>query len=161
MLGSLLLGLYEYTYAREPRQLFKEFQDVKPLIDAVLSHMFPAQTILPSAKETNLIDFVHATISHLSYDKEIKAFVIEGAREFRNREKKDFLSLNSLEKEQALRRYEKSSYGSAWLSRIMILGMEGMLSDPIYGANRKETGWKALHTKGGSPRPKGRYLEDI
>ena len=40
----------------------------------------------------------------------------------------------------------------------MTITMEGMFSDPIYGSNIKESGWKALGAYGGFPRPKTKYL---
>ena len=41
----------------------------------------------------------------------------------------------------------------------MTITMEGMFSDPVYGSNIKEDGWKALGAYGGFPRPKTKYLE--
>ena len=99
------------------------------------------------------------TISHPTYDKDIRVFVIEGAQELESREKGKFTTLSEKEKERALRDYEKTHYGSTWLSRLMILTMEGMFSDPIYGSNVKEAGWKALGAYGGVPRPTMRYIK--
>jgi hypothetical protein len=95
---------------------------------------------------------------HKSFDKDIKVFVLEGAQELIAREKGRFPFLSKVEKEKALRAYEKTNYGSSWLSRIMTITMEGMFSDPIYGSNMKERGWKALNAYGGFPRPKTKYL---
>ena len=67
--------------------------------------------------------------------------------------------MSEKEKERALRAYEQTNYGSSWLGRIMTLTMEGIFSDPIYGSNVKEAGWKSLGTYGGLPRPKTRYIE--
>jgi hypothetical protein len=99
------------------------------------------------------------TIIHSSYDKDIRQFVIEGAEELENREEGKFTALSEKEKERALRAYEETRYGSNWLSRIMTLTMEGMFSDPIYGSNVKEAGWKALGAYGGLPRPTTRYIK--
>jgi len=37
--------------------------------------------------------------------------------------------------------------------------MEGMFSAPIYGSNIKEAGWKSVHSYGGYPSPKTKYME--
>jgi len=66
--------------------------------------------------------------------------------------------MTKVEKEKALRAYEKTNYGSSWLSRIMTLTMEGMFSDPIYGSNTKEAGWKSVGAYGGYPRAKIKYM---
>ena len=99
-------------------------------------------------------------MNHKSYDKDIRAFVIEGAEELMSREKGTFVSMTEAEKEKALRAYEETGYGSNWLSRIMTLTMEGLFSDPIYGSNVHEAGWKALGAYGGLPRATKRYVTD-
>jgi len=107
----------------------------------------------------NATEFLFETMMHKSFDKDIKAFVVEGAKELEKREKGRFLSMTQKEKEIALRDYEETNYGRSWLSRIMTLTMEGLFSDPIYGSNIKEAGWQALSSYGGFPRPKTRYIE--
>lgn len=121
--------------------------------------MFPAGSKLPSAKEMHVTQFLFETVTHKSYDKDIRAFVLEGAEELILRENGRFVSMSHNEKEKALRAYEETHYGSSWLSRIMTLTMEGMFSDPIYGSNVNEAGWKAIGSYGGFPRAKTRYLE--
>jgi gluconate 2-dehydrogenase gamma chain len=156
-----LLGLGTYIHAREHKAFSKSFESVKEVIFLVQIHMFPKQNSLPSAEETGTINFLYETIKHTSYDKEIREFVIDGAKELMQREKNLFKNMNKEEREIALRSYEETPYGSAWLSRIMTLTMEGLFSDPIYGANPREIGWKKLHTYGGYPRAEGRYLEHV
>ncbi len=144
--------------AEVPDPFRREFQEVESVIAAVQEHMFPQGSKLPSAKEMNVTAFLIETVVHKTFDKDIRAFVIEGAKELQNREKGRFATLSREEKERALRAYEESSYGSSWLARIMTLTMEGMFGDPIYGGNTEERGWKALKTQGGRPRPTSRYI---
>lgn len=158
ILGSIL-GLSPYIHAEKVSKYAKEFNKVRPTIAAVQEHMFPKGSKLPSAKTMNVTQFLFETITHKSFDRDIRAFVLEGAEELVSREKGAFLSLSYEEKEKALRAYEETNYGSSWLSRIMTLSMEGMFSDPVYGSNVNEAGWKALHVNGGYPRPKTRYIE--
>ncbi len=155
--GSLI-GLSPYMYAQILPQDHHLFQTVEKTIAAVQEHMFPSGGKLPSAKEMHATRFLYETIMYPAYDRDIRAFVIEGAKELQHREKHRFADYSPKEKEEALRAYEKSSYGSNWLSRIMILTMEALFSDPVYGSNIHEAGWKALHSIGGEPRPKTRYI---
>lgn len=157
ILGSVL-GLSPLLKARTSDSFTREFEEVKETIASVQEHMFPEGSTLPSARQMNTIGFLYETVSHKTYDRDIRAFVIEGARELQQREKGRFPAMSPQEKEKALRAYEESSYGSNWLSRIMTLSMEGMFGDPIYGSNVKEAGWKALHAFGGQPRPTSRYI---
>jgi len=128
-------------------------------IQAAQQHMFPENNIIPSAKEFKATDFLKETISHHTFDRDIRKIVIEGTDKLQNREKNKFLIYDSDEIEKALRSYEESSYGSNWLNRIMILSFEALMSDPIYGGNYNKTGWRSLETEGGDPRPKKRYIE--
>jgi hypothetical protein len=158
ILGSIL-GLSPYVRAIEKNRFSKEFKKVESTIAAVQEHMFPDGSKLPSAKAMHTTQFLYETVIHKSYDKDIREFVLEGAKELINREKGRFVSMSYLEKEKALRAYEETNYGSSWLERIMTLTMEGMFSAPIYGPNAQEMGWKTVQSYGGYPRPKTKYLE--
>jgi len=157
ILGSVL-GLSPYIKAKEPSTFERSFKKVEPTISSVQEHMFPKGSKIPSAASMNVTQFLLETITHKSYDKDIRAFVLEGAEELMNREDGQFVSMNSKEKEKALREYEETNYGSNWLSRMMTITMEGLFSDPIYGSNIKESGWKALGSYGGMPRPDSKYI---
>ena len=158
ILGSVL-GLSPYIKAKELSTFEKSFKKVESTISAVQEHMFPEGNQIPSAVSMNVTKFLFETITHKSYDKDIRVYVLEGAEELMQREKGQFTSMNPNDKEQALRGYEETNYGSNWLSRIMTISMEGLFSDPIYGSNIKESGWKALGSYGGMPRPASRYIE--
>ena len=162
ILGSVL-SLSPYIDAKESNSLEqstfgKQFRKVEKLIAAVQAHMFPEGSKIPSAGTMDVNTFLFETIRHKSYDQDIRAFILEGAEELDLRTKGRFLSMNTKEKEKALRAYETTGYGSNWLSRIMTVTMEGIFSDPVYGSNKKEAGWKALKAYGGMPRPKTRYV---
>ena len=155
---GVVIGASVSLDAKSPTGFRKAFSEVSEIIETVLGHIFPAGSRLPSARETGLSAFVYETIAHPSYDRDIRAFVIEGARELDKRTKGKLTEMGEKELEQALRAYEATEYGDGWLGRMMTLGLEGLLSDPIYGANPKEAGWRALETEGGQPRPSERYL---
>lgn len=133
--------------------------DTLALIHAVQQHMFPEGTTMPSAKSFNATEFLNETVSHSSFDKDIRKFIIDGSEKLQKREESRFLHYSSRERERALRSYEETPFGSGWLDRIMLLSLEGLLSDPIYGGNSKQSGWRALATRGGEPRPTSRYIE--
>jgi len=158
ILGSVL-GLSPYIQAKGVSDFEKAFKGVAPTLSAVQEHLFPEGGKLPSARSMKVTQFLFETMMHQSFDKDIKAFVIEGAKELDKREKGRFVAMTEAEKEKALRAYEETHYGRNWLSHIMTLTMEGLFSDPIYGSNIDEAGWKAISSYGGIPRPKTRYIE--
>ncbi len=157
ILGSIL-GISPYVYAQTDSSFDRAFKKIEPTLKAVQAHMFPQGSKLPSADAMHVTQFVYETMQHPSFDRDIKAFVIEGAEEFMQRTKGKFLSMTTAEKEKALRAYEETNYGSSWLERIMTLTMEGMFSAPVYGANIKEAGWKSIDSYGGFPRPTTKYM---
>jgi len=134
------------------------FSRVRETIFAVQKHMFPLHTPLPSAQEVNTIAFLEETIFHPSYDKDIRAFVIRGAHTLHQKEKGRFHTYTTAKKEQVLRRYEESEEGRMWLSRIMILSLEALLSAPVYGCNPAKAAWHALQRNGGIPEPTKKYI---
>lgn len=157
---SSLWGVSLYAQGKKPK-FERELKEVNPLISAVQNHMFPKKSKIPSAEAMHASQFLYETLMHPSFDKDIRNFVIEGARELQSRTKYKFIAMSTEEKEDALREYESTEYGSSWLSRIMTLTIEGVFSDPVYGSNIEELGWKAIEAYGGYPRPKSRYLEDV
>ena len=159
ILGSVF-GLSSSLMGKNNNIVFsKSLKSVEKTIQSVQQHLFPEGSQIPSAKSMNVTRFLLETITHPSYDKDIRLFVIEGAEELESREEGKFTAFSEQEKERALRAYEETHYGSNWLSRIMTLTMEGIFSDPIYGSNLKEAGWKALGSYGGLPRPTTRYIK--
>jgi hypothetical protein len=137
----------------------KSLKDIEKVIEEVQKHFFPENSKIPSAKSMHTLQFLLETISHKTYDRDIYIFIIEGAKELQSREKGKFIYYSNQEKEIALREYEKTLYGSRWLSRIMLLTIEAIFSDPIYGSNINENGWKVLKVYGGRPRPVTRYIK--
>jgi len=147
---SLLPAL---SYRRERLQ---SSEGVAKTIGKVQAHLFPEGSPLPSASSSDAVGFVMETIHHPRYDRDIRAFVIEGARELVRRER-GLVAYTPSQMEQALRAYEQTSRGRAWLHRIMILSLEALLSDPLYRGNKGALGWRTLGTWGGVPRPTEQY----
>ncbi len=142
--------------AQEPA---KTFAEAVPVIAAVQRHMFPKGGKLPDADMMHMNRFLIETVAHPTYDRDIRAFIIDGAKELMLRENGKLLGYNHGAMEAALRRYEATDYGSNWLSRIMILSLEALLGDPVYGSNVGEAGWRTVQSFGGQPRPKTRYIQ--
>jgi len=157
---STFIGVSSLLHSTNPIVTKAELsKDIFNIINSVQEHFFPENSQLPSAREFRAVEFLNDTIFHKTFDKDIREFVISGAKDFISQENGKFINYSYEEKEIALRKFENSTKGSQWLSRIMILSMEALLSDPIYGGNYKESGWKALDTKGGEPRPESRYIK--
>jgi hypothetical protein len=155
---SSLCGVSSLLSAEKPDSFRQDFQKVSLLIAAVQEHMFPEKSLLPSAKKMHAAQFLFDTMADKTFNPEIRQLIIKGAARFEHYTEGKFTLLTAGEKEYALRSYEMSEEGKRWLSQMMVLTLEGLFGDPIYGSNIDESGWQALHVEGGMPRPKTRYI---
>ncbi len=121
---SAAIGLSVSIDAKTLDRKRQEMDRILPVIAAVQEHMFPEGSKLPSAEKMKTISFLVDTVFHPSYDKDIRAFVINGANELDKRTKSKFIQMDSSEKERALRAYEETAYGSNWLARISYIWLE-------------------------------------
>lgn len=157
---SCFIALSSWLNAKEYSTIEKEFKELKPILRAVHSHMFPLNSKLPSAEQMRTVSFLEQTLMHSSFDRDIRRFIIKGAKRLHKRER-GFVTYSHTQKEKALRAYEQTRFGKNWLNRMMTMGLEAMFSDPIYGSNIEQKGWRAIKSYGGYPRAKTRYLEDV
>ena len=154
--GCAALTIVPYAReAKEIRETASRMDGLLPFLRSVLHHMFPPSSSPFTASDPAF--FVKETLMHPSFDKDIRRFVIEGTETFRQRHPR-FAQATVSDKDRMLRDFERTSYGAAWLAQLMTLALEGLLSAPVYGANPQKRHWEALHTKGGVPLPKTRYI---
>lgn len=158
---SSVLSLVTFLKAKPLEPSEEAFQEIALTLAAVQAHLFPEGGKIPSAQSMNANQFLFETMIHPTFDKDIQAFVVEGAKKLQKRTKGLFVSMTHQEKEEALRAYEQTPYGRNWLFRILSLTLEALLADPIYGSNINEAGWKALSSFAGFPRPLTRYAESL
>jgi len=64
-----------------------------------------------------------------------------------------FIDLNGDQREDVLRQIEKTGAGERWISLILLYVFEALLSDPVYGGNTDQIGWRWLEHQPGFPRP--------
>lgn len=142
-------------------QLMQRLNKVIDTIVSVQWHMFPLSSTDIDVWKYRYRLFIEKTLFETHFDADIRAFIIEGAEKLIAMQDKSFHLLSRLQKEDVLRKYEKSRYGSAWLSRILTLTMEAAFSDSVYGCNYTEEMWKFIESYGGYPRPKSEYLQNV
>jgi len=60
-----------------------------------------------------------------------------------------------------MRQLQSGSVGGRWGGRFMrvmvVLTLEGLFSDPVYGGNQQEVGWKLIGFQPQEPRPRCPY----
>jgi gluconate 2-dehydrogenase gamma chain len=132
---------------------------------AIQDILFPSEANAPGAREINAASFYQWVISDPLLDPDETEFrkngitwIEETAVENRS---KSFVDLDKEKQELVLRYAEKYSWGESWLSATLLHIFEALLSDPIYGGNTDERGWKWLDYTPGIPRPaKGKIYLD-
>ncbi len=126
------------------------------IIEEVFNTLFPKTNNMPSAKEFGALDYLYSNSKEKSFDKSDLEYLLQGALDF-NSSFPLFLKGSTKQKEAIIEEVSLNSYGESWLSLLIYYGIEAMLSDPIYGGNKNEIGYKALNFQAGNPKPKIKY----
>lgn len=126
-------------------------------IAAVQEHLFPADEQSPGAADIGALNYLQNMISAPDISKSEREHIHNGAGWLNDLSvktfKRRFIELNEIDREKILRKIEQSRAGSRWLSLLMDYLIEALLSDPIYGGNKKASGWKWLEHQPGFPTP--------
>jgi gluconate 2-dehydrogenase gamma chain len=122
------------------------------LIKKVQNILLPKQNGAPGADEFGATNYLINVMGHPSFNVEDSKFILRGAKELLEREK-HFVSLSIGEQEKALEAFAQTQFGENWLAYVLFYTLEALLSDPIYGGNIDEIGWKWLGHNTGKPRP--------
>lgn len=141
----------------EAASVYDNLQDPWLTLADVQLHLLPPGENSPSAKDILALRFLRNQLDAPDTEAEDKTFIFNGVdwlNDFaQQHHKTTFVKLDHEQKEQLLRKIEKSRAGSQWLSRMMTYLVEALLSDPAYGGNRDQAGWQWLQHQPGFPRP--------
>jgi len=140
---------------------YKNLTDPWLTLADVQEHLFPAddssEQASPGAKDIAALRFLRNMLNAPDTDTEEKSFILNGVNWLNDLSEKNyqskFVQLNSENKETILRQIETSNAGSRWLSLMMSYLIEALLSDPVYGGNKDQQGWKWLEHIPGFPTP--------
>ena len=136
---------------------------IKPfkIIEAVQEVLFPKGLQAPSASEFGATNYLATVTTHSSFWKDDLIFLIFGT-ELLIKEEPTFLAMNHKEQEKALRNFvNNNSKAENWVSLLLFYTLEALFSDPIYGGNKNELGWKWVKHNTGQPQPKKMWAEEI
>jgi gluconate 2-dehydrogenase gamma chain len=127
-------------------------------VSAVQEHLFPHEPDSPGSTDINAATYLEWAITAPGIDPDTKNTIVNGVGRLRDasRERSNVLfnELNFEQREQLLRYLaDETRWGRAWLSLILYYIFEALLSDPVYGGNPNEIGWRWLEHQPGFPRP--------
>ncbi len=145
------------TLGKNADQVYKNLSDPWLSIAAVQEHLFPADETSPGAQDISALRFMQNILAAPDVIEKQKKFILEGVGWLNDLSVKDFkmpfVKLNIENKEKILRKIEGSSAGTQWLSVMLTYLIEALLSDPVYGGNKDQKGWKWLQHQPGFPTP--------
>jgi len=150
ILTSLSVALSQVSYAKgiEPKSAI--------VLETVYNHLFPKTSTMPNAKEFGAVEYLIKNINSSYFPKEDANLIIQGAIDFAS-SFDNFLTASQKEQSSMIDTASNNDYGYEWLSKLVYYGFEALLSDPIYGGNKNQVGWKSVQHKAGQPRPKKTY----
>ncbi len=123
----------------------------------VQNHLFPSEEHAPGALEINALHYLHNFLGNPATDPVDIQFILSGTHSLQQFAKQNhsipFAQLAIDEREKLLRKFEQQPEGRRWLTNILNYILESLLTDPVYGGNPEQIGWKWLEHRAGEPRP--------
>ena len=128
-----------------------------PTLSAVHDHLFPTTPDAPGAREINATAFLRTQLAEPHMDPDNRKFILNGVGWLNDiavkRHEARFIVLGKDQREDVLRQIEKTGAGERWISLVLLYIFEALLSDPVYGGNPDQIGWKWLEHQPGFPPP--------
>lgn len=138
--------------------------DQLEIVKIVQNILFPNDGNGPGALDIHAHNYLQWVMSDPRMEREEVEYIINGTgwvdETAQEDYSKDFISLSREDQEQLINKISKQSWGEDWLSFLLTYIFEALLSDPLYGGNPEETGWKWLKVYPGYPRPDKTLLYD-
>jgi len=119
--------------------------------------LFPMDGNGPGALDIKAADYLQWVVLDPKMDKEEIEYIFNGitwVEETAQEEKQEeFLQLDAKSQREVLTYIAHENWGESWYSVLLTFIFEALLSDPIYGSNPDNIGWKWLNHNAGYPRP--------
>ncbi len=130
----------------------------KQTLTALQEHLFPKGPDSPGATDIGAAAYLEWAITVPESDPDTRNTIVNGISRLHDAtiERFDtaFVRLEFMQKEQLLRYLaDETRWGRVWLSMVLTYIFEALLSDPVYGGNPDQVGWRWLEHQPGFPRP--------
>ena len=158
LLGATAFATESGFYALHVKSSgIKILQEPYQTISIVLDNLFLPHILMPSPHAFNTIGFLQAVMKDKRVSDEIKKTINDGVKwlnqSAKNSYYKSYQELSFSQREKILREISNKQWGDTWLWHLMNFTFEAMFSDPVYGANINQVGWKWLEYESGFPPP--------
>ncbi len=127
-------------------------------LTALQEHLFPKGPDSPGATDIGAAAYLEWAITVPESDPDSRNTIVNGIGRLQDAtiERFDtvFTQLEFMQKERLLRYLaDETRWGRVWLSMVLTYIFEALLSDPVYGGNPDQVGWRWLEHQPGFPRP--------
>lgn len=127
------------------------------ILKSVLMAILPDDGNGPSANDLNSFGYIMWVFSDGYRQAEENETILEGL-DWANETALDiygenYYDLSEEEQHKLVELFTQMDYGEDWMKLMVSLSLESLISDPIYGGNKDEQGWKWLNHVPGNPRP--------
>lgn len=120
-------------------------------------HLFPDDGNGPDARAINATAYLKFVLEAPDTDPEDRTFILDGVDWLNRlaiaRHTSVFASCTPPQRESLLQEISHNETGDRWLAFLLTYIFEALLSDPVYGGNPAQIGWKWLQHIPGFPRP--------
>jgi len=134
------------------------------IIISVQNILFPKDKNGPGAVDFNAHHYLQWVLSDKRIPSDEKQYIIDGIRwvneTAEETHSKKYLNLSKKKQVSLIQSISNTNWGESWLSVMLTFIFEAMISDPIYGFNTDEIGWKWLEHQAGYPRATKELMYD-
>lgn len=127
------------------------------ILDLVQRHLLPSEPGSPGAGDINALGYLRFVLADPWVDEGVKGVLLQGVAWLEalclEQAGRSFIELGVDEREAMLQQVASTKAGYRWLASQLLLLTEALLSDPAYGANTDQAGWRWLGHTPGFPRP--------
>jgi gluconate 2-dehydrogenase gamma chain len=159
---SQLALLQSCTNKAESNSILSEKQ--LDIVITVQNILFPKDKNGPGAINFNAHKYLEWVLADKRIDPDENQYIINGLKWLNEtaeeEHSKKFLKLTKKEQVDLIHTISRISWGESWLSVMLTLIIEAMISDPIYGFNTNEIGRKWLEHQAGFPKPTKETMYD-
>lgn len=155
--GSVIIALPLQIKSSNSKSFYDLSTKQLKILNSVQSILFPSDGNGPGAHDVMADSYLQLVLNSKLIDPEERNYIINGigwvdetaVEEFSN----SYVDLSQIQKEKLIESISAEIWGRSWLGVIINFIIEALLSDPIYGSNNDEIGWKWLKHNAGFPRP--------
>lgn len=127
------------------------------ILDLLQRHLLPSEPKSPGAGDINALGYLRFVLADPWLEQGVKTLLLQGTDWLEGlcleQAGRSFIELGADERETMLRQVANTKAGDRWLASHLLFLTEALLSDPAYGANTDQAGWRWLGHTPGFPRP--------